>query len=143
MTQVMKDPKNNIYVNIPSNFLSTVSPEVVNRLAKFYDQTFYRNDHALRAIMASECLAIRGKNVDRCVWTIGPGGVGQSLLTRALHTMLAGSHSYLDVQIFYSDDELRKQASEFSSAIALTAQESASNNTHKLREDLYKKIITG
>ena len=55
-------------------------------------------------------LAIRGRNIDRIAWTIGRGGVGQSLLTAHLHALFEGVCAYIDTNVYYTDEEMRKQA---------------------------------
>ena len=77
---------------------------------RFYKQTFYQNKAALISIMAAMCVVLEGGNVDRIFWTVGPGGVGQSLLSHHLHSVFATLAAFIDTNVFYSDDELRKQA---------------------------------
>lgn len=67
-------------------------------------------DQAFKTCLAALSLALKGHNVDRCFWGIGPGGVGQSLYTAHLDTVLGGLHAYLDTNIYYTDDEQLKQA---------------------------------
>jgi hypothetical protein len=51
-------------------------------------------------------------------------------------------HTYFDPNIWYHDDELRKQVEQFIGCIVLTAQE-APKTPRKLRDDLYKKRWAG
>ena len=62
-------------------------------------------------IKAALALAKRGLNVDRWFIGISPGGVGQSLYTAHLDAMLGNNHCYFDPNVWFSEDELRKQVS--------------------------------
>lgn len=92
--------------------------------------------------LAALSLALRGHNVDRCFWGIGPGGVGQSLFTAHLATLLGSLHSYLDTNIYYTDDELRKQADQLVGCVVVTGQEAVEASKGRMREDLFKKHIS-
>ena len=87
-------------------------------------------------------LVLQRCNVDRCFWTIGPGGVGQSLLTHHIHAVFQGLHAFLDTNVFYTDDELRKQGEQLVNKLILTAQEAVQGSSAKMREDLYKKVVS-
>ena len=82
--------------------------QCVERLESFRSTAFWGNALAMKCQLAALTLALRGENADRCFWTIGPGGVGQSLLSRFFDTLLGGRHSFLDANVYYSDEELRK-----------------------------------
>ena len=140
---VRKDPANNIYVYIGHPLLDPVHMQHVARLETFFSTTFWGNALALKCQLAALTLAIRGENVDRCFWTIGPGGVGQSLVSHFFDALLDGRHAFLDTNVYYSDDELRKQAQTLVSKIVVTAQEAVQGASHHMREDLYKKHVTG
>ena len=62
------------------------------------------------------------ENVTRAWWSKGPGGVGQSLVSHLLDNFLGGNHRFIDMNIYFSDDELRKQAESMVSRLAVTAQ---------------------
>lgn len=47
-------------------------------------ETFWKNGMVLECHYAALALALRGCNVDRAFWGLGPGGVGQSLFTAHL-----------------------------------------------------------
>lgn len=47
--------------------------QAMHRLQEFYTQTFWKNGHASRCTLAALALALRGQNLDRCSWGIGPG----------------------------------------------------------------------
>ena len=77
--------------------------------------------------------------MDRATFHDGLGGVGQSLSTHRLAAAVGhNNHAYLDMNVYYSDDELRKQAELISNAIVHTGQESP-DMTKPMREDLLKK----
>ena len=82
----------------------------MQHVRRFLQETFWKNGKALQCNLAALSLAIRGHNLDRCFWGIGPGGVGQSLFSSHVATIIGRLHAYLDTNVYYSDDELRKQA---------------------------------
>ena len=90
----------------------------------------------------AQALAKRGLNIDRCFIGISPGGVGQSLYSMLLAQVYKSSHAYFDPNMWYLDEELRKQVESFVGCIILTGQECPETNK-KLREDLYKKTMSG
>eukprot|EP00973_Karenia_brevis_P052347 7274199-Karenia_brevis.AAC.1 len=79
------------------------------RLIRLLATMFWKNKAAMRSEFCALVLTLMGKNIDRAFHHIGVGRAGQSLLTAWLHFMLGGLHSYLDTNIYFSDDELRKQ----------------------------------
>ena len=52
-------------------------------------------------------------------------------------------HGYLDMNIYHSDDELRKQADQLVGKVVVTGQEAVEGSQRKMREDLYKKHLSG
>ncbi|CAE8607642.1 unnamed protein product [Polarella glacialis] len=90
---------------------------------------------------AAQALCKRGENLDRCFIGESPGGVGQSLFTAHLAAVYKHNHSYFDPNVWYMDEELRKQIEEFADSFILTGQE-APNGTRQLREDLFKKTMS-
>ena len=104
---VAKLPANNVYIHIPHPLLDPVLETSGKRVRKFLAETFWDNGPALECHFAALLLALRGKNVDRAFWGLGPGGVGQSLLTAHLEAMLGPNFGILDMNIYYSDDEMR------------------------------------
>ena len=80
--------------------------------------------------------------MDRAFWGIGAGGVGQSLQTAHLEAILGNYHSCLDMNIYYSDEEMRKQAGNLVGKIVVTGQESAQGSSRGMREDVYKKHMS-
>ena len=73
---------------------------VEERLQKFLSSTFYKNRPALEAHFAAIGLVMRGLNVDRAFWTMGSGGVGQSLWSHLLASTFKDSHAFLDMPIY-------------------------------------------
>ena len=110
-------------------------------LKKFYSQTFWCNVDVFRCCQAAIAIAKRGLNVDRCFIGISPGGVGQSLYSLHLSEMYKHNHVYFDPNIWYLDEELRKQVETFARAFIMTGQE-APESSKKLHIDLYKKTIS-
>ena len=73
------------------------------------------------------------KNVERAFWTQGPGGVGQSLNTDLIANTFGSNHSFVDVNIYLTPDEFRKQAEVFIRKCVVTAR----------KFPLYEKRMTG
>ena len=142
MRVVSKKPDNNVYVSIPHNLLDPVLDSAKQRLDRFLKQTFWKNGPALECCFAALCLALRGLNVDRAFWGLGRGGVGQSLFTALLEALLGHNHGCLDMNIYFSDDEMRKQAAYIVGKLVVTGQEAVQGSSRQLREDLYKKHIS-
>ena len=138
-------PDNNIYLLIP-HALKPALPdpflqEATARLDKFLKQTFWANTDVFLCCQAAQALAKRGENIDRCFIGQSPGGVGQSLYSAHLNAVYGQNHAYIDPNIWFDDQELRKQVEQFAHAMILTAQE-APETTRKMREDLYKKTMS-
>ena len=145
MRQVAKCAANNIYTYV-SIRLCLRDPQLgaaQARLSTFLGSTFYSNSEALSCTMAGLAIALIGENVDRAFWTIGAGGVGQSLFTSLIHNALAPTHGFFDCTALYLDDELRKTLEHLIPFKILTAQEGAEGGSAIIRnprQDLYKKI---
>ena len=75
--------------------------------------------------MAAMGLTLRGLNVDRAFWSKGPGGVGQSLESHRIASLFVfgPQHAFFDLNIHYSDDELRKQCENIVGKSVVTGQE--------------------
>ena len=138
---VKKGSGNNCYIKIPHPLLDPVLQVNTERLQKFYSQTFWCNLDVFRCCQAALAIAKRGLNVDRCFIGISPGGVGQSLYSLHLSEMYKHNHVYFDPNIWYLDEELRKQVETFARAFIMTGQE-APESSKKLHIDLYKKTIS-
>ncbi|CAE8656395.1 unnamed protein product [Polarella glacialis] len=138
---VEPSPNNDIYVYIPTPLLDPVLESMVARLLQFFSQTFWCNFEVFQCTQAAQALCKRGENLDRCFIGESPGGVGQSLFTAHLAAVYKHNHSYFDPNVWYMDEELRKQIEEFADSFILTGQE-APNGTRQLREDLFKKTMS-
>ena len=111
------------------------------RLLVFLTTTFWQNSDALACIFAATTLALHGENVDRAFWSRGPGGVGQSLMSHLLATALGNLHRWVDMQVYFSDDEMRKQSELLVGGLVVTGQESPEVE-RRMREDVFKKHIS-
>ena len=49
--------------------------------------------------------------------TVGPGGVGPSLNTCFITNLFGGSHGFMDMSVFCTEDELREQADTFTGKV--------------------------
>jgi hypothetical protein len=136
-----KGPGNNIYVRIPHPLLDPVEDVAKQRLMKFYSETFWCNIEVFRCCQAAQALAKRSQNIDRCFIGVSPGGVGQSLYTAHLAALYGHNHAYFDPNVWYQDDELRKQVEQFAGCIIITGQE-APETAKRMREDLFKKTMS-
>ena len=134
---VSKSADNNIYLYLPHSLRDPVLEECSKRLEEFWFTTFWNNHAAFQCQLAAIALALRGRNVDRAFWSMGPGGVGQSLESHRLATLFGHLHAFLDLNIYYSDDELRKQSENIVGKLVVTGQE-AEDGRQGLKQDLYK-----
>ena len=142
LIHVKKSALNDCYVYIPHPLLDPVLAQHSERLQKFYSQTFWANNDVFQCCLAAMALAKRGFNVDRCFIGESPGGVGQSLFSLHLDAMLGPNHGYFDPNVWYNEDELRKQIESFARCIVITGQE-APESHKKLHLDLFKKTMSG
>ena len=140
MTYHAKSPNNNIYTYVDQPFLDPVLDAAVAKTQKFYSQTFFKNGKALACCFAAMILVMCGENIDRICWTLGPGGVGQSLFTAHIAAVFKGLHAYLDTNVLFVDEEMRKQAESLIGKLILTLQEAVENASKGMRQDLYKKL---
>ncbi len=60
-------------------------------------------------------------------------------MSHLLDNFLGDNHRFIDMNIYFSDDELRKQAESMVSKMVVTGQEAVEGNTQGMRQDLYKK----
>lgn len=139
---VPKKADNNCYVYIPHSLLDPVLSQHVRRLQQFYEQTFWANHDVFLCNQAALALAKRGVNVDRCFIGESPGGVGQSLFSAHLDAMLGHNHGFFDPNIWFNEDELRKQVESYARCIVITGQE-APESHKKMHLDLFKKTMSG
>ena len=57
--------------------------------------------------------------VVRAIMTLGPGGVGQSLDAALIANVFGDMHGFIDMNVFYTEDELRKQADTFTGKVRM------------------------
>ena len=70
-----------------------------------------------------------------------PAGVGQSLYSGHLDAVYAANHRFNDPNIWYNEEEMRKQVSQCAGCFILTAQEKPETG-RKMREDLFEKACS-
>jgi len=109
MVPLPTGPDNNIYIILPHSLLTPANEAAEARVSRFFEQTFWSNKKAFDCQLAACGLALRGRHVDRAFWSKGPGGVGQSLNSHFLAALFGHNHAFLDMNIYYSDDELRTE----------------------------------
>ena len=105
------------------------------RVKLFLCATFWRNPLGLRCYLAATSLALRGFNVTRRFWSVGHGGVGQSPFTHCLDSMFAKLHGYLDMNIYYGVDEIRKEAEPLVRKIIAAGQKTPRASAKSMRDD--------
>ena len=127
-TQVRREDLHNCYVRIPHCIKGTVPQDVVARVQKFYAQTFWGNINVFRCCQAAQALAKRGINVVRVFIGLSGGGVGQSLYSTHLQAMYGHNFSFFDPQIWFNEEEMRKQVEQLNGCFILTGQETPGTN---------------
>ena len=142
-----RSPSANLYVGIERTLLDKVDPVLqaaMDRLEKIYSSTFWAIPMAFQFGQACLALAKRGLNINPITLYLGPGGVGLSKYTAHLEAMLGeDNHCTFDPNIFYTDDELRKQVPNMAGHFVFTGQERPTGGKQPIREDLLKKFSTG
>ena len=118
-----KEPTNDCYLYLSHRLLALIPADVRHRMQRFYKQTFWNNTALLKVQYAMCCLALAGRNIDRAWWSVGPGGVGQSLNTWHISKVFQHYHCYLDMNILFDDTEFRKQGDQNLQQIVFTGQE--------------------
>ena len=109
----------------------------------FYATTFWHNKRALECLFAGLAEALRGHNVDRGFFGISMGGIGQSINTHLLFNLLGNLHRYLDMNVYYQDEEMRKQSSAYEDCPVVTAQEKPEGSKQVFRVHLFKLHMAG
>ena len=84
---------------------------------EFLRTTFFDNAVAVECQLAAIRLTLRGISLVRAFITVGLGGVGRSLNTCLIANLFGGSHGFMDMNVFYTEDELRKQADTFTGKV--------------------------
>ena len=95
--------------------------------------------------MSVRCIGDRSAGPERrqVLLGIGSGGVGQSLFTAHLDSLLGRLHSYIGTNVYYSDEEMRKQADQLFGCAVVTGQGTVQGSSRRMREDIFKKHISG
>ena len=102
---------NNVYLSIPHPPATLSWPPTRFGVLEFLRTTFF--DNVMFGLqLAAIYLTLRAVSIVRAFITVGPGGVGQSLNTCLIANLFGGSMS-----VFYSEDELRKQADTFTGKV--------------------------
>ncbi|MCP4189708.1 MAG: hypothetical protein GY768_03680, partial [Planctomycetaceae bacterium] len=144
--RILEEASDTTCAAVPRNALTGVDSTLraaADRVHTFYAQTFWSNQAAYKACLAAFAIAKRSENVDTMFFYWGTGGVGLSLMTTHIDAMLGESnHRYFDPQMFYLEEEMRKQVELLKGAIVLTAQEWPEGMTRGFREDLFKKMAS-
>ncbi len=116
----------NIYKGNPISWFNC-DPQLdaaIDRFNKFLSQTFCSISSALIACYAALALAKRGRNIVQMFFFWGPGGIGLSQFTKAIHEHLGDdNHKYLDGNVLFDDNELRKLIELVAAACCWTIQE--------------------
>ena len=68
----------------------------------------FDNAAALECPLAAVSSTLRGVNIVRAFITVGPGGVGQSLNSCLIANFFGGSHGFVNVNVFYTEEEFSK-----------------------------------
>ena len=110
----------NIYLAVPHPCSDPVMEANKERVMEFLRTTFFDNALALDCQLAAICLTLRGISIVRAFITLGPGCVGQSLNTALIANMFGHMHGFVDMNVFYTGDELRKQAETFSGKVCMS-----------------------
>ena len=64
------------------------------------------------------------------------------MVSHLLDNFFGENHRFIDMNIYFSDDELRKQAESMVSRLVVTGQEAVEGNKQGMRQDLYKKHLS-
>ena len=117
LRSVVPHADNDIYLAVPHPASDPVLEAHKRRVIEFLRTTFFDNAPALECQLAAMYLALRGTNIVRAFVTLGPGGVGQSLNTALIANVFGDIHGFVDMNVFYTEDELRKQADTFTGKV--------------------------
>ena len=114
----------------------------VQRLNRIHAITYVRIKASFSSELSAGCLARMRKNIDSGFHHLGQGGAGQSITTAHLDALMCGLHTFLDINIYFSDTEFRKQGELLVAHHWATGQESVQGSAHSLRFDLLKKHLS-
>jgi hypothetical protein len=130
LSLVAKSVDYNCYRQIPFKISDPVLQAAEERLDRFLMSHHHNNLAGHCAIMGGECLAIRGYNVPKMIWQKDIGGLGKSLRSRfRARAMGPHLHRYVDPNVFFVEEELRKCGGRHSTACAWTFQEMLQTRT--------------
>lgn len=121
--QALRERLENCYLRIPHCIKGTVPESIQERLRLFYSRTSWGNINVFKCGQAAQALAKRGLNVVRMFIGLSSGGVGQSLYSTHLQAMYAIYFAFFDPQIWFNEEEMRKQVEQPNGCIILTGQE--------------------
>ena len=121
--QVLRTALENCYLQVPHAIKGAIPQNVLERLRKFYAQTFWGNIAVFKCGQAAQALAKRGLNVVRLFIGLSSGGVGQPLYSTHLQAMYARNFAFFDPNIWFHEEEMRKQVEQLNGCIILTGQE--------------------
>ena len=96
---------NNVYVQAPHAMEDPVLAAHRTPLMFFLTQL-----RSIAVSVGSAILALCGHNIDRAFLTMGPGG-------SALFANVFGGHAFVGMNVYYQEDELRKQADVFTGKV--------------------------
>ena len=136
--EVQKSASNNIYFYINHSLFDPLEQMYEDEVKLFYATTFWHNKRALECLFAGLAEALRGHNVDRGFFGISMGCIGQSINTHLLSNLLGNLHRYLDMNVYYQDEEMRKQSSAYEDCPVVTAQEKPEGSKQVFRLHLFK-----
>ena len=93
---------NPVNYDIPADLGDPVLDAAQERWNKFLRQTVWGCSAGLLACMAAIGLAKREENIVPMFFMWGPGGIGMSMFTKAIHVMLGDElHKYLDGNVLF------------------------------------------
>ena len=141
--EVKKGADANIYRYIDHPLFDPLEDSIKSTITDFYRTTFWQNKAALNCLFAGISEALRGNNVDRGQFGISQGGVGQSINTYLLQSFLGALHRYLDLSVYYSEDQMLRQSGTYEDIPVLTGQEKPEGTKEQLRTHLFKLHMSG
>ena len=114
---VVPHADNNVFLSIQHLAGDPVTATDKDRVLEFFRTTFFDSAAALECRLAPVCLTLRSVSIVRAFITLCPGGAGQSLNTCLIANLSGGSHGFMDMNVFCTEDQLRKQADTFTGKV--------------------------
>ena len=99
LRSVVPQASNDIYLAVPHPSSDPVMERNKRRVIEFLRTTFFDNAPALECELAATCLALREMDIVRAFMTLG-----------LIANVFGDMHGLIDMNVFYTEDELRKQA---------------------------------